>query len=260
MSKSGISLTLTAPSIKRIQGTPCVCYLCVNCIKPPFHNRKVRQALSLALDRNALASFYSKETTPAYTLYSPVFSQIKTHKKKNRLLALKLLMEGLEEEGMHLQDILEETLYVSQTDQPFLQLILEELKSTLHLKWKLCIRDPSELGVSSLHKEFPVKLYWWLNRVEDPSYFLETFSSKKSSESYTFWTNDHLEEIIDRLQKEECPEKRKSFHKEAEVLLNNEQPFIPLFYMPTFSFLQKNIHNIYSSSAEHFDLRHGYKS
>ena len=253
-------MPLTVPAAKRMQGAPCVCYLSLNCIKPPFQNRKIRQALSLALDRNALASFYSKEATPTYTLYSPIFSQIKTQRDKNRLSALKLLMEGLEEEGMHLQDILEETIYVSQANAPLILLILEQLKSTLYLKWRPCILDSSEFRFSSLHQEFTAKLYWWFNRLEDPSYFLETFSSKKSSENYTFWTDDRLQRIIDRLQQERFPEKRKILHKKAEALLKKEQPFIPLFYMPTFSFLQPYLHNVYSCISEHFDLRHSYKS
>ena len=103
------------------------------------------------------------------------------------------------------------------------------------------------------------ELLWWFNRVEDPSYFLGAFGSKKSPAHYTFWTDHRLQKIIKKLHQESSSAKRKILHQEAEHLLNQERPLIPLFYVPTLSFLQTNVYNVYSSSSEHFDFHHSYK-
>ena len=236
-----------------------MCYLALNCKEPPFNNRKVRQAFSLALDRGILARFYSAKATPTYSIYSPVFSQDKSVGKENKLVALKMLIEGLEEEGIDLRSIQKKSIYVASANESLVCLLVEQLNDALYLKWKPCVIDPTSLLTLSMAGRFTAKLYWWFNRVADPSYFLDAFSSKRSTGDSTFWIDHRLQAIIEKLQQQECLAKRKALHKQAEHLLNWEKPLIPLFYVPTHSFISNDLIDVYFSSSAHFDLRCSYK-
>jgi oligopeptide transport system substrate-binding protein len=72
----------------------------------------------------------------------------------------------------------------------------------------------------------------WVATVEDPIDFLELFQyrndSKLGGNNDTSWHNDRFCELIDRAKRE--PSERAALLLEAERLLLEEMPVIPLFF------------------------------
>ncbi|MCB1082078.1 MAG: peptide ABC transporter substrate-binding protein, partial [Chlamydiia bacterium] len=49
-------------------------FLCFNCQKPPFHNKKVRKALALAIDRKKIATVLANSVAPTTSFYcTPIY-------------------------------------------------------------------------------------------------------------------------------------------------------------------------------------------
>jgi len=108
-------------------------------------------------------------------------------------------------------------------------------------------------------RKVSIYIYSWINRIQDPSYFLSTFSSPKNIINFPIWSNEQVDILNDLIQKTTDLDIRKKLHYQAEKILYQEKPVIPLITSPIYSQTLSNVHNIYIGDSQEFDIRYCYK-
>ena len=119
--------------------------------------------------------------------------------------------------------------------------------------------DSSKLFLLIRKRKINMYIYGWINRIQDPSYFLNTFSSPKNIANYPNWNNKQINSLNNLIQKSADLNVRKKLHCQAEKILHQEVPSIPLISNSIYSLIQPNIYDIYVGGAKEFDLRYCYK-
>jgi len=237
-------------------------YLSFNCSKSPFANQKIRLAFSLAVQRKALANAFSSEARPHYAPYSPEFSQMDLKKtdEENQVLAKKIFFEALEEMKQTPDIFNQEKIYATSYSQGLETLIAEQLNDTFGLNLTPVVIDGPRLFSMIRERKINIYIYAWTNRIQDPSYFLNTFSSPKDIINFSSWSNVEIDNLSQQIQNTPCLEIRKKLHNQAEIILYQEKPMISLISNSIFSFINSNIHDIHVGDSQEFEIRYCYKN
>ncbi len=236
-------------------------YFSFNCSKLPFSNKKIRVAFSLAIQRELLANSFSNKATPHYSPYSPEFSQLSLTKadEENQVLAKKLFFEGLAELKLNSEIFNKEYIYATPQSQGIEKLITKQLNNLFEINLRSSLVDASKLFSLIRKRKINIYIYAWMNRIQDPSYFLSSFSSPKNITNFPSWNNQKINYLNQLIQETFDLKNRKELHYQAENLLYQEKPIIPLLSISDYSLIQPNIYDIYVGNSQEFDIRYCYK-
>lgn len=200
---------------------------------PVLKNKKIRKALSYAIDRDALLNTLQYPKDPAFSPIPPIHSHIKEDPYPfSPEKARQLWSEGLEE------------LKLSHENLPTLEIIF-----TIHTFFGkptaefLCHSWQKILGISCRSqgcdfkillnrfaiKDFQIGLIGWQPWVNDPFYTLNAFINHESPFSFGRSFDAKLIELIKTAQTEKDELKRTESVKHIEEMVVDEQPIIPLF-------------------------------
>lgn len=204
-------------------------FLLINPENAPFDDVRVRRALSLVLDREALADQVMKGVwTPAYNLVPPGLSGYEAGKqfesdpeKARQLLSDAGFPNG---EGFPSVDL----VFPPRGDnQRFLEAIQAHWKTELgihvsitQMEWKVWL-DVLKEGDYSLSIDG-----WNLNNAHR---MLQLFVTG-SLESYFLWSNNSFDQLFDEATKAITVDERFSKYDQLEKLLAEEVPMIPLSF------------------------------
>jgi len=207
-----------------------------NTTKKPFTNVKVRKALSMAIDRQSIIDNVSQGgQLPAYALVPTGVADAKGEFRENggdyfaeNLEEAKtLLAEGLKEEGM---DKLSFSIVYNTSEAH------KKMAEAIQQMW-------NKLGVDVQleNVEFKVKIdrehaldyevtrAGWIGDYVDPNTFLDLFASW-STQNDTGWTSDKYDELIKSAASEFDVAKRMGYLHEAEKLIIEAYPIMPIYY------------------------------
>jgi len=214
----------------------------VNTTLPALKNKKIRQALSLAIDRDKIVKKIMKAgQIAAWTFVPPgkekYVSPEPAFAKVDIPLAKKLLAEGLAEEGIK---EFPETKLLYNTLESHKQLALavtDMWRENLGLnivpynqEWKVYLKSQQNL-------DYQVSRSGWVADYLDPNTFLDMFITNGGN-NMTGWSNPQYDGLIKASAKEQDTEKRFKLLQEAEAVLLDEQPVIPLYFY-VYDFLKK---------------------
>jgi len=236
-------------------------YLGFNCLKSPFGSKKIRKAFSLALQRKSLANNFSNQATPHYAAYSSEFSQLKLNSEdeENHTLARKLFFESLDELNINSEIFNNESIYATLFSNGIEKIIAKQLNDVFGIKLTPVVVNSSQFFSLLRKGKFNLYIYSWINRIQDPSYFLDTFSSKANIINYPCWNSENINNLSQLIQETTCLKTRKKLHYQAEKILYQEKPIIPLLSTSIGSQIQPNVRNIFISDSQPFDIRYCYK-
>lgn len=201
----------------------------------PFNNVKVRRALTMAINRQELIDNVTLGGQfPAYALV-PSIPDAKgdfrenggNYINENLDEAKKLLEEGLKEEGM---DKLSFTILYNTSEGH------KKIAEAIQQMWK-------QLGVDVQleNTEFRVKLdrehaldyqvsrAGWVGDYVDPNTFLDMFTSW-STQNDTGWNTPEYDQLIKTAGSEFDPAKRMEYLHQAETMLMDQMPIMPIYY------------------------------
>jgi ABC-type oligopeptide transport system substrate-binding subunit len=206
-------------------------YYWVNVKNPILKDPRVRRALAMAIDRKVLTerflhgmsdplSSFTPKGIPGYTAPSntPQF---------NPEAARKLLKEaGITDPATVTVEILYNTHEQRKTvAQVVQQMWKQNLGITVQLhneEWKSWIRDMQQ-------KTYPgVCRAGWVGDYLDPMTFLDMLPTT-SPANYSNWSNPKYDELIAKARMEPNAQKRMQLLSQAEAILMDEMPIIPLF-------------------------------
>ncbi len=210
-----------------------VYYYYINTAKPPFNDAKVRQALSLAIDKEKIGKFVVKGGQEAATSivhpkleelgYKPAKGSEYDPDQARKLLAEAGFPEG---KGFPRFQISYNTLEGHKLIAEFIQ---QEWKNNLgiecdldNMEWKVLLKKLNA-------KEYMVSRGAWIGDYLDPMTFLDLWEGPNSN-NHTNWDHPEFNRLIADARKEADPNKRFDLLRQAEELFAKELPALPIYF------------------------------
>jgi oligopeptide transport system substrate-binding protein len=235
-----------------------------NMIDPPFaHNRNLRLALNMAVDRNILADkIYQGLNRPAYSIVPPLpgytpqtpawasWSDDQRHAEARRLYAAAGYSAA---HPLHVQ------LDYPTDDEH------RDLMAALAAMWR------TNLGadVEPYNEEFRVltqnlqlhksSLFWnsWIGDFPDPFTFVQ-LAQKDDGQNYGRFDDPRYEALLVAAGNEADNAQRYRYFEQAEDLLNQEAPFLPLVYYTTRHLIKPYLKGWHSNLQDRLPTRYLY--
>ena len=242
----GTTMTIPTADSERVKNDPALGYMefessgsgfiVVNHRREYLSDPRVRQALGMTIDRDALLSIaLNGVATPAYTLQPPgiVGRNPDVWPREDVAAAQKLLAEA----GYPNGEGMPELSYVYGTSN-ISKLIAEYLQQ----RWK----ETLGIDLALTNLEWAAFLDWritsgwtetgdlfngnWFSDYEDPyNYYNLLWDSRSDSDQYnTGWKNDRYDQLVRQAAGETDSARREALYAQAEQILAADYPLIPL--------------------------------
>jgi oligopeptide transport system substrate-binding protein len=236
-----------------------------NVEEKPFTNKKIRQALAYALDREALTTSVTKGgETPAfgYVPYGVTAPSGKDFREEaptqyyayDPAKAKELLAEGLKEEGLSALPTVTFKYNTSDKHKKVAEAIQEMLKTNLGIEVNLENQEWKTYIDTFKQKNFQVARMGWEGNFLDPLGVLEHYTSKNSN-NFTNWSNPEYDKLISESTFELDPVKRFEELHQAEAILMDELPIIPILFSADTALISPSIEGVIFDTRSNPDLR-----
>lgn len=218
----------------RIDEMMCTYYYVFRTDRPPFNNRRVRQAFNMALDKERVARHViGSFEVPARNLISSMFESTLGYKA----------VPGDDFDPTEAKRILAEAGYPGGADLPKAELIYNTYEkhrliaefAQRSLKDNLGVNVPlNNMEWKSLLKkvhagDFTIARTSWCADYPDPMTFLEVFSSD-SENNYPKYHNPAYDQLLAQIRDETDKRRRNVLICAAERVLNRDLPIMPIYF------------------------------
>lgn len=205
----------------------------VNTQKFPFNSKKIRQALSFAIDREAVVrAVFHEAGIPRISVLPPNLGMVKEFPSRGFAEAKRYFEDALEELGILREEFPEITLsYVMdiESHKRIAQAVQDQWRKILGLKkvalcpkeWKIHLNE-------LLCKDYDIGFLGWNTSLLDPYFILQVFKDSANSRTINTWESPEYVAILNQATESHSSEERLSFLKKAEEMLYEEMPLIPL--------------------------------
>ncbi len=226
-----------------------VYYYWLNCQNPILKDVRVRQALSLAIDRDTLVNKYMKGLKhPADKGVVPPGVQGYTYKKRiefNPEKARKLLAEAGYPDPSKIPPL--QILYNTNDDHRLVAEVIQQMLRTnlgitttiQNMEWKVFLKELQK------HK-FEIGRMGAVGEYLYPNVILEAFVSGAES-NYGSYSNPKFDALWDQSQKTANPKARLALYSQMEDLINEDEPVITLYYYKMTTLTQPRVRGLYTN-------------
>ena len=206
-------------------------FLRFNVRRPPFDDPRVRRALSLALDRQALSSkILLAGQTPAAAFTPPGLSDYTPPARPFTDLpaARSLLAEAGYTEARRLPTI--ELLVPTKGSGPLVGEAVQEFwRRDLGLDVRMLKQDQKVIYAERRAGNYQILLSDWIGDYFDATTFLDMFLSD-SGNNHTGWKSPDYDALLAHAARTLDPSARSGLLQKAETLLLDAAPISPLYY------------------------------
>lgn len=210
-------------------------WLELNTKHPLLQSRKIRQAMAMAINRSDIVEHLLQGgEKPAYSLLPetltlaerPLFKDYDIDRAKG------LFDEGVKELNLSLDDmpLITFSHYAEPFDKAVAEAIQQQWQQAFGLKINLSPADRTTHLSRIASGDFDVGDVNWFTFYHDPIYNLEFIKYANSSFNGTKWENPRYTQLLDLSDVEPNLAVRDEILREAEELLINEMPVIPICY------------------------------
>ncbi len=238
-----------------------VAFIAINTSHSALKDVRVRQALNLAINRqNILDSVYYGTGIKAYTLLPPnswAYQKDSVKVRFDRNYALALMREAGYEKGLSLTMWvpLEPRVY-NPSPRKTAELIQSNL-ADIGIDLTL-ITDERNERVTTDHTQGDLSLTGWVGDTGDPDNFLRPLlscSSERAGINVAMWCNSDFDFLLDLALETEKNRYRLNLYRQAQNILNEEFPVIPLAHGVQFRAHDKSLIGFKSSpfNSQPFD-------
>lgn len=213
-----------------------VAYIGLNFEEAPFDNKKVRQALNMAVNKQEIIdAFYAGGAIPAKNPMPPSiegYNDAVQDYEYDIDAAKKLLTEAGYADGFEMD------LWYMPVARPYMPEAMK-VAEVLQAEWKKLGVDVKLQTVdwaTYLDKardgELNCFMLGWTGDNGDPDNFLYTLLDKNSigSNNYSRYANDEVHELLIEAQTETDQAKRNELYKQAQVIIKEDAPWITLVH------------------------------
>jgi peptide/nickel transport system substrate-binding protein len=235
-------------------------YLGFNLRKEKFKNPKVREALSLAIDRDELVDVlffkHAKVCTGPFLPNTRAFNKDVKYPKKEIIKAKKLLKEAGYDDLNPL--VFEIATSNSSAIRPYAAEILQHQLKKAGVIVKLRVMEWQAFlnTVVFPHNFDSVLLGWGLSVIPDPYVFWHSDNDKKGGFNLVGYKNKRLDKKIEISQSIVDKDKLSKLWQEMFATIVNDNPYLFLYIPNTITVVNKNIKNIKPSLS---GIWHNYK-
>ncbi len=221
-------------------------YYLINVNRKPLDNKKIRKALSLSINRDELVKHVTRGgQIPAgcFTPYNTAGYNFDTLLRFDPLEAKKLLGEAGFDEKNPFPSI--SLLYnTSELHHTIAQAIQQMWKEHLGINITL-VNQEWKVYLSSTHnKDYDVARMGWISDYNDPNSFLDLWITDGGN-NRTGWSNPAYDSLIDAASRESDQAIRYEYLKNAETILLDELPIIPIYFYTNVYLLHPSVKGWY---------------
>ena len=208
-------------------------YYLVNVSKPPLDDPRVRRALGMAMGKREIVEKITRAgQQPTRSIVPPNISNYVDYKSaecdaRDLEKARRLLAEAGYPQGRGFPKL--EILYnTADTHQAIAELIQSQWKRELGIDVGLVNQEwPSYLNSRRLG-QYHIARAGWIGDYVDPNTFLELFLTENPN-NHTRWGNAEYDRLVTTAQSEPDGAKRMRMFHDAEQILMDEMPIIPIY-------------------------------
>lgn len=230
----------------------------------PFTNKKIRQAFGLAVNQQEVVEFVTKngeKPAEGFVPYGFVGPDGKEFRETAGKLigfdaekAKALLAEGMAEEGYTELPQVTLTYSTSDSHKKIAEALQSKFKEVLGVDIALQNVEASVFGAEQKEFKYQLSRSSFLFDYADPVNALESFITG-SSMNRTTWSNAEYDKLIADIKKETDETKRWNMLIEADKLLMEEMPVIPLHYYNQVNLEKSNVSGIVRHPVGYMDLK-----
>jgi len=243
-----------------IQGISGTAFIRVNTELAPLQNPKVRRALALAINRQALVTHVMQgEQIPAMELLPPClklqeegyFADGNTEESKE------LFAKGLKEMKITREAFptITFTYGANERNHMIAQAIQQQWHETLGIRVNLEAVERKVYFDRVSKQDYQLAYGDWLADFNDPINFLEVFKYKKQSTNNTNWENPIYARLLDRSYGVVEGAERDELLKKCEGILMDAMPIIPIYHHSMLYLKDQHLDGVLITSLGHLDFR-----
>lgn len=231
-------------------------YYDLNVESPVLKDKRVRQALAMALDTKELTEKYLRKAFVQATNLVPPW--IKDYPSPQGYAfdptgAQKLLVEAGYGPDKKFPELT--ILYNTEEAHKLVAQVVQQMwKENLGIDVKLVNEEWKTFIKTRRNKNYQVARDGWNGDYFDPYTFLELFKSG-SSYNLTGWVNSHYDDLLNAAAAESNPKKRLKLMAQAEAILLEEAAIIPIYYYIQPYLIKPYVHEYYPEVMDN----HPYK-
>ena len=231
--------------------------------KAPFDNAKVRKALSLAIDRNFIVEQIGKGGQQPATAFVPTglsgkdlnkefrveggdyYSVDKAKYDANVAEAKQLLTEAGYPDGTGFPKF--EYIYNTGTGHQAIAEALQDMwKNKLGIDCTLASQEWAVFTTTRQNGDYQVARHGWLGDYNDPISFLDMWKTGGGNNDAK-WSNAAYDTLIETVKSTDDRDIRYDAMHDAEDILMEEMPIIPIYYYVDLYLKSTNLEGFYSS-------------
>lgn len=234
-------------------------YFILNCLKPPFDNVKMRQALALALDRKKIAEDVLKRGDDPYGAFVPPGLPGYQTPSNPQQFDPEKAKELLKEAGFKNHPLPLLTIHFSNSlDRKLVAQAAQKMwKETLGIESQLLEEEWKDFLERRHGKKYEISWGGWYGDYLDPNTFLELFSSQ-NRQNHSGWSNHEFDRLLQLARSTLEQKKRAEYFQRAETILLEEAPVIPVFVKTKTYLIQPYVKGYYPTLLDIHPLRDVY--
>lgn len=234
-------------------------YYMFNTQRPPLDDVRVRQALALAVDKKEIiARVLQTGQQPALSFVPPSIAEYIPYDppqmaEYNPALARRLLAEAGYPDGRGFPKI--EILYNTQeSHQAIAELVQAQWKRALGIDVRLQNQDWGRYLASRRQGEFWIARAGWIADYIDPNTFLEMMTSNNPNNN-SRWSHPVYDRLVAQAQIEPDEQRRLDYFRQAETILLEEMPLVPLYFAVTRAMVRPSVKGYYQNVLDIHPLK-----
>lgn len=234
-------------------------YYLLNTTKPPLNDVRIRKALAYSIDREQITSKVTKGgQVPAFH-FTPPFEngyQATSNIPYDIEQAKTLLAEAGYPNGEGFPPIT--IMYNTMEDHQKIAVVIQQMwKRALNINVNIQNQDWKVFLATLRTGDYEVARSGWVGDYYDPNTFLDLFVTDGGNNK-TGWSNPRYDELIALAANTVDEEQRLEYFQEAETLLVEEVPIIPIYTYATNSLVHPSVKNWHNNLMDYYSYKHVY--
>ena len=230
-----------------------VWYIGFNTSMPPFDDRNVRRAFALATNKQAIAEIaYNKTVLPANGILPP------------GMPAFNPDLEGLDFDPNAAINEIVESIYGDVSELPSItltvtgagtgEMLAEMYRQLLGVEIEVQVMDWGPFLRALDNQELQMFSLGWIADYPDPQNFLDMLFHSNSAYNHGAYSNPELDAIVEQARVEQDVEARMALYRQAEQLLVQDAPWIPLYHSGGYYLVKPYVQGLRISAQETMNL------
>jgi oligopeptide transport system substrate-binding protein len=245
-----------APQMLRIDPLLGTYFYRLNTTRPFLNDKKIRRALALAIDRTAIVEKILRGgqvsagtlTPPGIAGYTPPSGLRTDFAEARQLLATAGHPGG---QGLPTFELLFNS---SETHQLIAEAVREMWRRELGVNVRLVNEEVKSTLDARRTGDFQILRSVWIADYADPASFLDIFR-RDSGNNFTSWLNPGYDRLLEEAARTADPTARNTLFHNAETLLLDDAPIIPVYFYTHVFLIQPSVKGWYPTLLDH----HPYK-